>query len=162
MFYALHNTAHTHVHMYTYRVRNVIHRQHSSRIHTHTLTHSQWQTHLHTYIRTHTDTDTYVAVTRATTFIGFLSICVLYTYKSFFLIFLFKFAKWPFYVCSLFIFPCQVWLLLLFKLITNLQWMPRLSSVPFLYIYTYTHAHSRTKPTHTKWSPSQRQIAQLN
>lgn len=69
--------AHTHMHSYvcTYRVRNVIHRQHSSRIHTHTHTHRV--TNAPTYTNTHTDT--FVAVTRATTFEGFFWImCVVH------------------------------------------------------------------------------------
>lgn len=75
--------AHTHMHSYvcTYRVRNVIHRQHSSRIHTHTHTHRV--TNAPTYTNTHTDT--FVAVTRATTFVGFLlnNVCGTQIYLNF-------------------------------------------------------------------------------
>lgn len=56
MFYALHNTKHTHTSAYTCRVRNVIHRQHSSRIHTHTVCGERTYvcmsyTHAHIYTR---------------------------------------------------------------------------------------------------------------
>lgn len=132
--------AHTHMHSYvcTYRVRNVIHRQHSSRIHTHTHTHRV--TNAPTYTNTHTDT--FVAVTRATTFVGFLlnNVCGTQIYLNFSRVPHFSSFLMFFYFLSP---PCCF----------ILQWMPpplRLSSVPF----THTHwtEHTLTQ-THLKWSP---------
>lgn len=70
-----------HTYVCTYRVRNVIHRQHSSRIHTHAHTHSHTRrvTNAPTYTHTHKHTDTFAAVTRATTFVRFRSNIVWYT-----------------------------------------------------------------------------------
>lgn len=136
---AFHNTTHTHTCIHTY-----VHIECETwyidsiplaftRTHTHRVTNAP------TYTNTHTDT--FVAVTRATTFVGFLLNNVWYTNLFEFLLSApFQFLPDVFYFLSP---PCCF----------ILQWMPpplRLSSV----LFTHTHwtEHTLTQ-RHLKWSP---------
>lgn len=137
---AFHNTTHTHTCIHTY-----VHIECETwyidsiplaftRTHTHRVTNAP------TYTNTHTDT--FVAVTRATTFVGFLlnNVCGTQIYLNFSRVPHFSSFLMFFYFLSP---PCCF----------ILQWMPpplRLSSVPF----THTHwtEHTLTQ-THLKWSP---------